>query len=76
MQAYIHTNIHTYIHTDRQTYIQHLYIHTYIHAYMHGRRLRGTGGTVPQKFELGTARASVPPIFREVVLSDACESTN
>src|SRR6218665_2871830 len=34
----------------------------------------GTGGTVPPKFEVGgTAHALVPPIFREVVLSDVCE---
>src|SRR6218665_908108 len=40
------------------------------------RRPRGTGGRSPQKFEVGTAHALVPPIFREVVLSDVCESIN
>jgi len=33
-------------------------------------------GTVPQNLRWGTAHALVPPIFREVVLSDACESIN
>jgi len=42
-----------------------------------GRRPRGTGGTVPPKiWGGGTADALVPPIFKEVVLSDACESIN
>src|SRR6218665_614406 len=40
-----------------------------------GGDLGGTGGTVPPKFEVG-AHALVSPIFREVVLSDARESTN
>jgi len=39
---------------------------------LHGRRLRGTG----KLLDGGTAHATVPPIFREVVLSDACESAN
>ena len=30
----------------------------------------------PPKFEVGDGHASVPPIFLEVVLSDARESTN
>ena len=38
----------------------------------HGRRLRET---VPHKFEVGAVHASVNPIFWEVVLSNACEST-
>src|SRR6218665_1761924 len=33
-------------------------------------------GTVPPKFDVGKAHALVPPIIREVVLSDACESIN
>jgi len=37
---------------------------------MHERRLRGTA----PKFEVGTAHASVPPIFREVVLLDAWQN--
>src|SRR6218665_846622 len=42
-----------------------------------GWRPGGTGGTVPSKFEVGgTAHALVPPIFREVVLSDVCERMN
>jgi len=41
-----------------------------------GRRPRGTGGTVPPKFEVETAHASVLPIFLGVVLSDAREITN
>ena len=39
-----------------------------------GGDLRGTGGTVPPKFEEGTAHAYVPPIFGEVVLLEACKS--
>ena len=40
-----------------------------------GGDLGGTGGTVPQKiWDGGTVHASVPPIFWEVVLSDARES--
>ena len=42
-----------------------------------GGYLGGTGGTVPQKIWGGeTAHALVPQYFREVVLSNACESTN
>ena len=41
-----------------------------------GRRPRGTGGTVPPKFEVGDGPCIGPPIFREVVLSDARESKN
>ena len=41
----------------------------------HGRRLRGLGDG-PPKLEVGTAHAFVAPIFREVVLLDACESMN
>ena len=41
----------------------------------HGRRLRGDWGTVPPNLRWGTAHASVPLIFREVVLSDGLEST-
>jgi len=41
----------------------------------HGRRLRGTGGR-PPNWRWGTAHISVPPIFRVVVLSEACESGN
>ena len=38
------------------------------HHPMHGQRPRGNWGTVPQQFEMGgTAHASVPPIFWEVV---------
>ena len=37
------------------------------HLTVHGRRPRGDWVTVPPKFELGTAHASVPPIFLEVV---------
>jgi len=33
-------------------------------------------GTVPQNLRWGTAHASVPPIFGEVVLLEACENTN
>jgi len=34
-------------------------------------------GTPPKKnLSWGTVHASVPQIFQEVVLSDACESTN
>ena len=47
-----------------------------LHWETRGGDLGVTGGTVPQKFEVGTAHASVPPIFWEVVLSDARESTN
>ena len=42
-----------------------------------GGDLGGLEGRPPKKFEVGgTAHALVPPIFREVVLSDARESTN
>jgi len=41
-----------------------------------GGDLGGTGGKVPQNLRWGTAHASVPTIFREVVLLEACESTN
>jgi len=41
-----------------------------------GGDLGWTGGTVPQKFEVETAHSSVPPIFGEVVLLDAWQSTN
>src|SRR6218665_2346550 len=43
-----------------------------------GGDLRGTGGRPPKKhfFRWGTAHAAVPPIFGEVVLSDAHESMN
>jgi len=40
-----------------------------------GGYLNGTGGTVPQKIEVG-AHAFVPSIFGEVVLlKEACESS-
>jgi len=47
-------------------------------AYTYGRRLSGTGrdGPLQNFMSGGTAHASVPPIFREAVLSDACESKN
>jgi len=48
--------------------------HAYLHASTHGRRLRGMGGRSPQNLRRGTAHASVPPIFGEVVLWDAWES--
>ena len=42
-----------------------------------GRRPRGEWGDgPPQNLRWGTAHALVPSIFREVVLSDARESTN
>jgi len=41
-----------------------------------GGDLEGPGGTDPQNLRWGTAHASVPPIFREVVLTDAWQSTN
>src|SRR6218665_2040590 len=41
-----------------------------------GRRPRGEWGDGPPKFEVGTAHALVPPIFREVLLSDVRESMN
>jgi len=42
-----------------------------------GWRPRGDWGDVPPKmWGVGTAHASVPPMFWEVVLSDARESTN
>ena len=41
-----------------------------------GRRPRGTGGTVPPNMRWGTAHASVPPIFWEVVLPDVRDSLN
>ena len=42
----------------------------------HGRRLRGTGGTVPTKFEVGEwAMHSSPNISRNSVIGK-CESTN
>ena len=42
-----------------------------------GGDIGGTGGRSPQKnLRWGTAHASVPPIFGEVVLSDARESMN
>src|SRR6218665_1233152 len=40
------------------------------------RRPRGTGGGPPKNLRWGTAHALVPPIFREVVLSDTRESIN
>ena len=44
---------------------------------MQGRRPGGTGGDgAPQNLRWGTAHALVPPIFREVVLSDVCERMN
>jgi len=43
----------------------------------HGRRHRGTGVRSPQNnLRWGTAHASVPPIFGEVVLMETCVSTN
>src|SRR6218665_1697935 len=55
-----------------------IYLLSFQSTPIQGRRpRRGTGGTVPPKFlGGGTAHAMVPPIFREVVLSDARESTN
>ena len=41
-----------------------------------GGDLGGWGRRFPQNLRWGTAHASVPPIFREVVLSDAGESVN
>jgi len=41
-----------------------------------GTDLEGTGGRSPRNFRWGTAHALVPPIFGEVVLLDAWESTN
>ena len=41
-----------------------------------GGNLRRGGGRSPQKFEVGTAHASVPPIFGEVVSLEAWQSTN
>src|SRR6218665_1965630 len=47
-----------------------------IMVYTQGRRPMGDWGDVPPKnLRWGTAHALVPPIFREVVLSDAREST-
>jgi len=40
-----------------------------------GGDLRGTGNGPPQNLRWETAHASVPPIFGEVVLWDALEST-
>src|SRR6218665_522849 len=51
-------------------------VHQLLMASTQGRRPRGTGGRSPQKCEVGTAHALVPPIFREVVLSDSRESMN
>src|SRR6218665_3125371 len=45
-------------------------LYMYQCTYHHGRRHRGTGER-PPKFGVGTVHASVPPIFLEVVLSDA-----
>ena len=54
-------------------------------AIKQGRRPRGPGGRSPKnfrwgdgpkKFEVGDGSCIRPPIFREVVLSDAPESTN
>jgi len=39
-----------------------------------GGDLRGTGGRSPQNLRWGTAHASVPPIFEEVVLLEECKS--
>src|SRR6218665_2644932 len=41
-----------------------------------GRRPRGNGGWSPQNLRCGDGPCIGPPIFREVVLSDARESTN
>jgi len=41
-----------------------------------GGDLGGLRDGRPQNLRWGTAHAPVPPIFWEVVLSDACESTN
>ena len=41
-----------------------------------GGDLGGDWGDGPPKFEVGTAHALVPPIFRKVVLSDARERMN
>ena len=38
-----------------------------------GGDLGGTGGRSPQNFEVGTAHASVPTIFGEVLLRDLRE---
>jgi len=42
----------------------------------HGRNLGGTGGRPHKIWGGGTAHASVPPIFGEAVLLEACLSTN
>src|SRR6218665_992400 len=39
------------------------------------RRHRGRRGTVPHNLRWGDAHVSVPPIFREAVPADGCEST-
>jgi len=45
--------------------------------YNQGRRPGGLGGRSPKtNLRWGTAHALVPPIFREVVLSDARERMN
>jgi len=52
-------------------------MHNFIKVIFMGGDLEGTGGTVPPKFEVrGRPMHPFPPIFWEVVLSDACESTN
>ena len=48
-----------------------------IHTYIHGRRLMGDRGTIPpNKFEVGDGPCIHPPIFWEVLLLDAGQSTN
>ena len=43
-------------------------MHAILH-YKHGRRLRGTGGTAPKKFEVGDGPCIRPPnIFRSSVV--------
>jgi len=44
-------------------------------GFTRGGDLGGTGGTFPPKCEVGDGPCIGPPIFREVVLSDAREST-
>src|SRR6218665_3837223 len=70
MLAWIHTCIHTSVH-------MHAYIHIQQYTYIQGRRPRGTGGTVPPKFEVGDRPCIGPPnILRSIVLSDVRESMN
>jgi len=83
----IHPTIHPSIHPSIHQSINQL-IHPSIHETIYrssspicsstqptGENLGRTGGWSSKKFEVGAAHASIPPIYREVLLLDVRQST-